>query len=328
MKLKISLIVGLITSIIFSCKKDNIQLDFQTIEIPAKGVVRAIDFVTGSQETNYSWIISGGDKDSDGFIMTSDIGFTQFNIVADSLKWPVFDQIFNNNRYVFSAEQGRIYFGNKDLTHLNIHYAPEIYWVNLLNEKALWQIEETPNMGLYMAGGGDIGKGLIFYSPNNGGYWIPYELENEMRSLSYQPPNTIWACGYGLLIKTHDFESGWETVPFENEFFSGIDFLNENIGVLSTFDGKIYQTLNGGNWNEVFQIKGMSDGLSINKIRFLTEQIVVAIGNGGFIAISYDGGSNWKSGSDFNGTNLYDMDYVDESLYLVGNASAIYKLNL
>ena len=328
MKFKTSLIVGLIVLITFSCKKENIQLDFQTIEIPAKGVTRAIDFVQSSEETNYSWIISGGDNGSAGFIMTSDLGFTQFNLVADSLKWPVFDQIFNNDRFVFSAEQGRIYFGNSELTRLNIHYAPEDYWVNTLNEKALWQIEETPNMGLYMAGGGDIGKGLIFYSPNNGGYWIPYELENEMRSVGYQPPNTIWACGYGLLIKTHDFESGWETVPFENEFFTGIDFLNENNAVLSTFDGKIYQTINGENWTEVFRIKGLSDGLSINKIKYLTDQLIVAIGNGGFIAISNDAGSTWKSGSDFNKTNLYDMAYVDEWLYLVGNASVIYKLSM
>ncbi|RLD21679.1 MAG: hypothetical protein DRI54_08960 [Bacteroidetes bacterium] len=128
------------------------------------------------------------------------------------------------------------------------------------------------------------------------------------------------------MIKTHDFESGWETVPFENEFFTGIDFLNENNAVLSTFDGKIYQTTNGGfKWNEVFRIKGLSDGLSINKIKFLTDQLVVAIGNGGFIAISNDAGSTWKSGSDFNETNLYDMAYVDGWLYLVGNASVIYK---
>ena len=329
MKIGISLIVGLILFIAFSCTKENIQLDFQTIEIPAKGVVRAIDFVPGSEETNFHWIISGGDNGSAGFIITSNLEFTQFDLVADSLEWPVFDQIFNNNRFIFSAKHAEIYFGNLDLTHLSIHYPPEKYWINTLNKKALWQIEETPNMGLYMAGGGDIGKGLIFYSPNNGGYWIPYELENEMRSVSYQPPNTIWACGYGLLIKTHDFDSGWETVPFENEFFTGINFLNKNNAVLSTFDGKIYQTTNGGfKWNEVFKIKGLPDGLSINKIRFLTDQLVVAIGNGGFIAISHDGGNSWTSGSDFNGTNLYDMSYVDEWLYLVGNASVVYKLNL
>ena len=54
----------------------------------------------------------------------------------------------------------------------------------------------------------------------------------------------------------------------------------------------------------------------------------MAIGNGGFIALSFDGGNNWKSGSEFNETNLYDMAYVDGWLYLVGNASVVYKLNL
>lgn len=326
MKFKISLLVGLIVSITSSCKKENIQLDYQTIEIPAHGVIRAIDFAT--QASNYSWVISGGDNGSNGFIMTSDIGFTQFSLVADTLKWPVFDLLFYNNRIVFSAEHARIYFGNPNLTYINIHFAPKEYWVNTLNKKSLRQIEKTPNMGLYMAGGGDIGKGLVLYSPNEGDHWIPYELENEMRSVTYQPPNTVWACGYGLLIKTQDFESGWETVPFENEFFTGIDFLNENIGVLSTFEGKIYKTSNGGQWNEVFRIKGLLDGLSINRIRFLTEQLVVAIGNGGFIAISNDAGSTWKSGNDFNGTNLYDMAFVDGWLYLVGNASVVYKTQL
>ena len=328
MRLKDSIKINLILLMFISCKKENIQLNYQSTEIPAMGAIHAIDLFTDSQVGDYNWVISGGDNGSTGFIMTSNLEFSEFEMVDDSLKWPVFDQIFYNNRFIFSAEHVEIYFGNSDLSALSTHSPPEEYWVNTLNKKALWQIEETPDMGLYMAGGGDIGKGLVFYSPNNGGYWIPYELENEMRSVAYQPPNTIWACGYGLLIKTHDFESGWETVPFENEFFTGVDFKNENRGVLSTFDGKIYMTSNGTDWSEVFRIKGFSDGLSINKIGFLTDQLIVAIGNGGFIAISRDGGSTWKSGSDFNGTNLYDMAFLDEWLYLVGNASVVYKLNL
>jgi hypothetical protein len=321
-------LIGLVMLTIFSCKKENIQLEYQTIEIPVNGTIRAIDPVSDSLETDYNWVISGGDNGSSGYILTADHEFNQFELVADSLEWPVFDQIISNNRFVFSADHARIYYGNLNLTQLSIHNPQEGYWVKELNKKALWQIEATPNMGLNMVAGGGVGKGLVFYSPNNGSNWAPYLLNNEMRGVGYQPPNTIWACGYGLLIKTNDFESGWETVLFENEFFTGIDFMNEVIGVLSTFDGKIYRTSNGESWDEVFRIKGLSDGLSINKIRFLTKQLVVAIGNGGFIAISYDRGLTWKSGSDFNGTNLYDMAFLNDWLYLAGNAEAIYKLKI
>jgi len=315
------LIFALLLPTLFSCEKEKVPFNYQTVEIPADGVVRAIDFIDGQ------WVISGGNNGSTGFILTADPEFDHFSFVADTLQWPVHDQISRNNRFIFSADYGEIYFGSLDLSKINIHYPPEEFWVNTLNKKALWQIEETQEMGIYMAGGGGFGKGLILFSPNNGAHWKPYELNNEMRSVGFQPPNTIWACGYGLIIKTSDFDSGWEIVHFENKFFTGIDFFDKNSGLLSTFEGKIYRTSNGGNsWNEVSKIKGFSGGVSINKIRFLNDQLAIAIGNGGFLSISHDGGKSWKSGTDFNETNLYDMAFVDGWLYLVGSAPEVYKL--
>ena len=309
--------------ILGSCQKDNLNLDYTTIQTPELGSINAINKIDSG------WIISGGNKGETGFILTSDNDLKHYKTITDSLQWPVYDQIYSDNRFVFSTDHAAVYTKKPELIYLQYYVSPEEFWVNTLNKKKLWQIEETPNMGNYIAGGGEYNKGLIYYSPVNEDYWMPYELNNEMRSVSYQPPNTIWACGYGLLIKTHDFISGWQIVPFKNEFYTGIDFLNENVGLLATFGGRIYRTSNGGEkWNEVSKIKGSPGRLSINKIRFINSTMAVAIGNGGYIAISNDGGLTWESGVKFNDTNLHDMAYFDGRLYLVGNTNEIFRILL
>jgi hypothetical protein len=316
------LIIGLIF-FFDSCKKENYEVDYQAYTLPELGAFRTINYIDSG------WMLSGGNIGEEGFVIKSNIEFNDFKVVSDSLEWPVYDLIYYSNRYIYSADKAEIYFKKPGLPVIRPYYPPEEYWINTLNKKTLWQIEETPNMGLYIAGGGDYAKGVILYSFDKGKNWIPYELENEMRSVSFQPPNTIWSCGYGLLIKTHDFVSGWETVPFENEFFTGIDFFDANVGLLSTFKGKIYRTSDGGvHWNEVLKTKGITGGLSINKIRFLNKNLAVAIGNNGYIAVSSDSGNSWKTSSNFNEINLYDMAYIEGWLYLVGDASEVYKLLL
>lgn len=323
MNREVLFLIVLTLFILGSCEKDNIQLDYRAYSVPDLGDIRAINYI------NNQWVLAGGNKGSAGYILTADVSFENFKIFADSLEMPIYDQLFYNNRYIFSADKTNIYYADTGFQKINKYYPPEEYWVHTLNLKALWQILETPELGLYMACGGDYNKGIVYYLPNGENHWIPYELNNEIRSVGYQPPHTIWACGYGLLIKTHDFNSGWDIVDFKNKYFTGIEFLNEQVGLLATFDGEIYRTENGGNsWVEVSKIKGLSGGLSINKISFLNNHIAVAIGNGGYIAISYDAGFSWKTGSDFNGVNLNDMTFANGFLYLVGNKSEVYQLTL
>jgi hypothetical protein len=323
MKFYISILISGLILIFSSCNKEDFEAEFQTYQLPELGAFNAINYIDSG------WMLSGGSMGEKGFVISMDLDFKVVEMVSDSLQWPVYDQVYYNDRFLFSSDRASIYYKEDNFSGLHKYYPNEENWISTLNQKILWQIEETPNMGLYMAGGGEYLKGLIFYSPDLGKNWIPYELDNEMRGVSFQPPNTVWACGYGRLLKTHDFNYGWEIVPFKNEFFTGIDFFDANTGLISTFEGKIYLTSDAGShWNQVFKIKGITGELSINKISFLDDNLAVAIGNNGFIAVSYNRGKTWAAGNSFNETNLYDMAYIDGWLYLVGNAPEVYKLLL
>jgi hypothetical protein len=323
MKYYISILISGLILIFSSCNKEEFQIDYQTIQLPDLGVYNAINYIDSG------WILSGGNKGEKGFVLTTNLDFNEIDMLSDSVQDPVYDQVYCIDRFLFSSDRAAIYYKKNSFSGLRKYSPKEENWINTLNKKPLWQIEKTPNMGLYMAGGGGYEKGVILFSSDEGKNWIPYVLNNEMRSVSFQPPNTIWACGYGLLIKTNDFISGWEIVPFKNEFFTSIDFVDNNVGLISSFNGKIYQTTDGGgNWNEVFKIKGITGGTSINKISFINTNLAVAIGNNGHIAISYNGGKSWKTVSNFNETDLYDMIYINGWLYLVGNAPEVYKLLL
>lgn len=303
-----------------SCKKETLDLQYETIALPLDMPARAVGIENGK------WLISGG-RGENGFILESKDDLKSIQIITDSLYYPVYDQIFidSTKRYIFSCTENEIYFSNQWFSNFWIYYPPEDYWVNTLNKTTLRQVLSTPGMGLYMAGGDGLSKGLIHHSPNRGKDWVPYEVDNEMRGLAFQPPHTVWACGYGLVIKTKNFDAGWENVPFANGFFTDIDFADNNTGIISTFSGKIYRTTDGGNnWNEVFSTGRMKPGLSINKIRFLGEGKAIAIGNGGFIAKSNDYGASWEWGISFGENDLYDVAFENFKLYLVGKNPVIY----
>lgn len=305
-----------------SCQSSFDEVEYETINLPMNGTVWSIE------KLNDSWFISGGNTGSNGFILRSDSNFSDFDVISDTLDWPVHDQIYQTNRYYFAADHIEVYSAPDELSKVWIYYPPERYWVNDLNKKTNWKIEQTPEKDLYIACGGGFNKGVIFHSPPDSPHWIPVEFDHEMRDVAYQSSGIVWGCGYGLLVKSTD-GSTWIDQGFYNRFFTSIDFWDDKNGVLATFDGIIYKTSDGGqNWEEVDRIKGFGGGLSINTMRYCSEKVVVAIGNGGYFNISTNGGLNWSKKQGFDSNNLYDFEYHQGTVYMVGEASVVYHVNL
>jgi photosystem II stability/assembly factor-like uncharacterized protein len=110
---------------------------------------------------------------------------------------------------------------------------------------------------------GIIDKGATVYLTSDGGNsWVPvYPYESYARILEVTDNNTVYLAGgrtydlinEGELHKSLDNGETWEKMNLPDEIahsqITAIDFLSNQTGYISTFENKIYKTIDGGeNW--------------------------------------------------------------------------------
>jgi len=94
-----------------------------------------------------------------------------------------------------------------------------------------------------------------------------------------------WACGFGILLKTVDCGSHWESLPDPSGRLWGIQFQDTLNGWAIPDDGLTYHTTDGGStWAEI--PSGVGTGL--NKIDFVDRDHGWLAGGSGLI-LYYDG---------------------------------------
>ena len=97
--------------------------------------------------------------------------------------------------------------------------------------------------------------------------------------------NSVWASYDNQIVFSNNSGSTWNDVvvyKFNNGYapIMSIDFINENFGVISTADGRVFRTTDGGfNWDEGKRISGSS----INRIKYINENEGWAVGDNGSI---------------------------------------------
>ncbi|MGQ9819374.1 MAG: YCF48-related protein [Candidatus Kapaibacteriales bacterium] len=104
-----------------------------------------------------------------------------------------------------------------------------------------------------------------------------------------------------LFIATRDSKLYTSNVNFEPAVlvlrdpdisFSGIDFANLSLGILTGKSGYYYRTIDGGEtWTK---IKYFSQSRYFNGIKFINKQKALIFGQFGVVAISMDSGLNWN----------------------------------
>jgi hypothetical protein len=307
--------------LILSCEKEENHYLTSAIDLPIDQTVRSI------KKYEDFWLITGGSKGENGFVLRSHDNLQSFETLTDSLYEPVYDQAYARSRYYFPSDKIQIYSSPPNLDRFWIYYPPEEYWVNTLNKKVNRKIEVIPDKGLLIACGADFGKGVVFFSPIDVPHWIPFEVDHEIRDVAFQPNGNMWACGYGIVLKSAD-GLNWENRGMNNRFYTGMDFRDQQTGLLSTFDGNIYRTDDGGNsWKKVYSSNG-NHSESINGIAFIREGVALAYGNGGLVMLSSDEGKGWHKLQNIGEVDLYNYELNGSTVYLVGNSPHIFKLEL
>ena len=150
---------------------------------------------------------------------------------------------------------------------------------------------------------GIIDKGSTVYLTSDGGNnWIPvYPYESYARILEVTDNNTVYLAGgrtyddirEGELHKSLDNGETWEKMNLPGEIdhsqITAIDFLSNQTGYISTFENKVYKTIDGGeNWI----MKAILSFGPVVDLLFLNENDGYLISHNK-IYVTKDGGAHW-----------------------------------
>lgn len=170
-------------------------------------------------------------------------------------------------------------------------------------------------------------NGVILKTTDGGNNWrrVSSGTDRILYDIDFVDNELGYIVGWnGIVLRTNDRGETWSPVDkFTNKYLKSVDFWNSN-GVTVGGGGIIYHSDDGGeSWDEV--IGGQIN--SLQKVRYLSEDYVVAVGARGTILISEDGGENWKLLENKEFANLTNITVSpDGSLYITGVNGTIIKL--
>ncbi|SPD72412.1 conserved hypothetical protein [uncultured Desulfobacterium sp.] len=174
--------------------------------------------------------------------------------------------------------------------------------------------------------------GTIITTSDGGLVWKPQNsgTSKYLFGVYFVNPQKGWVVGdSGTILYTSDGGDHWQAQESgETEsMLEGVRFLDEDRGFVVGEFGTILSTSDGGNnWTSVFKREEeILDIDVIQKMRatlysldFLDDRIGVAVGVGGCIVRTQDGGTTWEEVSSPTTNHLYRVKSINGDLYAVG----------
>jgi photosystem II stability/assembly factor-like uncharacterized protein len=172
-----------------------------------------------------------------------------------------------------------------------------------------------------------VGDGVILKTIDGGENWIIQDDSGwYLSSVHFPSPDIGYAVGNGYtILKTINGGNDWITLaylPVGGAHLTSVYFKDIDNGFIvsegnQSNSGEIQQTIDGGeSWTTV-----LNTDMPLFSIFFITELIGYAVGTGGTIIKTMDGGSNWNfQASGFTG-GLRDVYFADiDTGFVVGGA--------
>lgn len=172
--------------------------------------------------------------------------------------------------------------------------------------------------------------GRIIRTTDGGDTWITHYSDtssaNTLHSMVFPSQSVGYANkGFGEMLKTTDGGQTWTTSTYNNYYRAtyGMQFFDENSGIVVGNAGSIYKTTNGGaSWQWISPTSSVSynTDYNLNSLYFFNNLIGICVGDSGRIIKTENGGTNWM-----NYSPTYDE--IDE-LHFVDSNKAYFKTNL
>lgn len=144
---------------------------------------------------------------------------------------------------------------------------------------------------------------------------------NELTGISWVNDEVGYVCGDHVILKTIDGGLSWieQSSPTKNKMH-GVDFFNENTGLIVGEKGQVYRTENAGNSWELI-ILGTTQ--TLRRVKFLNRSKAHIVGDNGQMYRSTNGGESWQKQDIETTTDLTSMTFANIDTGYVATSSGI-----
>lgn len=253
--------------------------------------------------------------DSGTVLTTSDSGNTwqQINIYS---KKNIYDGYFlPTGKSILVGDSSAFYFST--------NYLNDYRQILIQGNNTLFRIHFIDDLTGFVLGN----YGMIMKSLDGGLSWrrIFSPTNQLLYDVSFVNESLGFIVGWnGTVLKTTDRGETWTIEkPMTRKYLKSIDFMGD-YGVIVGGGGEIYKTDNAGETWTLINVDNIS---GLQKVKFINENLVIAIGSKGNFIVSNNKGENW---------NLLDEDIFENltnlcstplgRLFLVGVNGTIIKL--
>lgn len=128
------------------------------------------------------------------------------------------------------------------------------------------------------------------------------------------------AVGYGLILRSNDRGVSWQFLSQEGDFYQDIDFIDKMNGIIVGLSGSILRTIDGGyTWETIKEASTISSNrTAFTSVKYITHDLILAVGDQGLLYRSNDGGSQWLEYQINTNQNLNAVTVLDGYIYVAG----------
>lgn len=172
--------------------------------------------------------------------------------------------------------------------------------------------------------------GRIMRTTNGGDSWTTNYSDNSSANTLYTlvfPSQNIGYAnkGFGEMLKTTDGGQTWTAFGYSTYYKEtyGMQFFDDNNGIVVGYGGAIYKTTNGGvswQWMSPNSPYSSDTDYNLNSLYFFNNQMGICVGNHGRIIKTENGGTSWSKYSP-----TYD---VINEIHFIDPNKAYFKTNL
>lgn len=193
-------------------------------------------------------------------------------------------------------------------------------------EKAIFRIQFINKMIGFAVGG----EGTILCTKDGGKTWLKQEstTKNQLFDLCFLNERKGFVVGeFGTIIHTEDGGKNWINISTGQDIIlNGIDFATDDVGVAVGEFGNILYTQDGGKtWlkvmggEKVLEITELAEALpTLNSVSFLDSNFGVAVGIGGYLLRTENGGKTWEQAANEIKNHLFRVKAEDDVFCAVG----------
>jgi photosystem II stability/assembly factor-like uncharacterized protein len=185
--------------------------------------------------------------------------------------------------------------------------------------------------GWILAGGQGLQSGIIQKLDHMGDVlWTRDSFIHEFADTYAFSDEHWWVVGYGIIMQTRDGGQTWEVNQNQGDFYTSIDFVNDQVGYVVGEFGSILKTSNGGeSWEELRDgDEVFNRGLTFWDVAFWTEEQGVIAGSNGLIWYTDNGGDTWQEVKGLPSVDWYTCTVQTDHLLFGGSDGTIAKAPL